>query len=844
MSQQIFGIIWYVPVQPFQTPAIAEYARFLKACYHTCPIATVVSWPPTPSKEYIQLAVIKQNRKINEKYIGHTLKGNIQEILEDRELITTDEILDKQEPLFVITEGAPGMGKSTLAWELCRKWEKFPHMKKYSLVILLRLRETGVQKMTCLSEIFPRNHIDTKTLLRDIHRCLGEGVLFVLDGFDELPFTLQQNGFFIDLMNKIIFPKCSIIVTTRSSASAILLTYVNNSLVSSHLEILGFTQQSVNNYAQSVLSSDSKMLSDFETATSSLKNPAINSLMYVPINAAIIVKIFKENNKLPLTLTELYTEICLSIYNNHCLKHNKSKVRKLKDIPTEHCQHFADLANLAFENFEKEQLIFDTVPSDLDHFGFLNEMSSLYGGEEKSFNFLHLTIQEFLAAYHIAHLPDQGVELFRSYSKRWDMVWRFVAGMTQFSFLGTYHAESPFRNEEEWLTPLFIECLFESQKVIDFQSIFNNNTQYCRIFSTIESSFYHFEVGGCIAKCSSAQSFWNLNFIELSKNRFDFFIKGLLMGTGHNYGVIKSIRMVYSSGAADFLSTLLDYQQKGVSVLNEVTHFGISSFIDEGQLPLKLLFVIPFLSYLQELSFCSRFGFSNNAKFYFDLFELLQHTAVQSLDVCGCGVETLLFQTPEVFSSFKALIHPSTGKLRELCIGSLVYEANEWGIDDLVKIVSSCSSLQMLSIKYPHYLSCLANFESNNQITTLELKMMPYDPSIMEPFDMHYMQNESCLLRSIVNILNNKSLRHLIIVNAPEDTCILGDKQIISTLKCCTLETLQFRTRHDMGIDENFHTLKNHVLHLSEDIKCEVTCKGDYYFDKKYLSKSNLPSLE
>ncbi len=805
----------------------------MKARYHTCPIATVLSWPPTPSKEYIQLAVIKQNRKANEKYIGHTLKGNIKEILEDRELITTDKILDKQEPLFVIIEGAPGMGKSTLAWELCRKWEEFHHMKKYSLVILLRLRETGVQKMTCLSKIFP-NHIDTKTLLRDIYQCLGEGVLFVLDGFDELPLTLQQNGFFVDLMNKNIFPKCSIVVTIRSSASTTLLTYINNSLVSSHLEILGFTQQSVNNYAQSVFSSDSEMLSNFETATSSLKNPAINSLMYVPINAAIIVQIFKKNNKLPLTLTELYTEISLSIYNNHCLKHKKSKVRRLKDIPTEHCKHFDDLAKLAFENFEKEQLIFYTVPSDLDHFGFLNEMSSLYGGEEQSFNFLHLTIQEFLAAYHIAHLPDQGVELFKSYSKRWDIVWRFVAGMTQFSFLGTYQAESPFRNEQGWLTTLFIECLFESQKLIDFQSIFNNNTQYWRNDYFGKNSFYHFQVGVCIAKCSSAQSFWNLNFILVYYYSFDFFIKGLLMGTGRNCGVIKSIRIVYSYFAADSLSTLLDYQQKGVTVLNEVTHFGILDMIEEGQLPLKLLLVIPLLSNLQKLSLCSLQGFSNNGKFYFDLFELLQHTAVQSLNVCCSGIETVLFERPEVFSLFKALIHPSTGKLRELCIGTKMHVANEREIDDLVKIVSSCSSLQMLSIKYPKYLSCLANFENNNQITTLELKSSLYST-----------QNESCLLQSIINILSHsKSLRHLIIVNAPRNTCILSDKQIISTLKCCALETLQFHTRQDVGIDENFHTLKSHVLHLSEDIKCEVTCKGDYYFDKKYLSKSNLPSLE
>ncbi len=812
----------------------------MKAFYHTCPIATDISWPPNPSKEYIQLAVIKQNRKINEEYIGYTLKGNIREILTDRELITTDKILDKQEPLFVIIEGAPGMGKSTLAWELCTKWEEFHHMKKYSLVILLRLRETGVQTMTCLSEIFPRIHIDTITLLRDIHQCLGEGVLFVLDGFDELPLTLQQNGFLIDIMNKKIFPKCSIVVTTRSSASTTLLTYVNNSLVSSHLEILGFTQQSIKKYAKSVFSSDSEM-SNFKTATSSLKNPAINSLMYVPINAAIIVQILKVKNELPLTLTELYTEICLSIYNNHRLKHYKSKVTKLKDIPTEDCKHFDNLAKLAFENFENEQLIFETVPSDLDHFGFLNEISSLYGGEEKSFNFLHLTIQEFLAAYHIAHLPDQGVELFKSYSKRWDIVWRFVAGMTKFSFLGTYQAKSPFRTEDEWLTPLFIECLFESRKVIDFQSIFNYNTQYWKTISFLESSFYHFELGVCIAKCSSAQSFWNLNFICVDNNSFDFFIKGLLKSMGHNYyGVIKSIRIIYSQGGADILSTLLDYQQKGVTFLNEVTKFGTLSLVWAEQLPLKVLLMIPLFSNLKRLSLDTKVFFSYNATFYFDLFELLQHTAVQSLDICDSGLETVLYVHRKVFLAFKALIHPSTGKLRELCIGSSMPVVNEKEIDDLVKIVSSCSSLQILSIKYHNYLSCLANFESNNQITTLELKIMPLTPSGLNFPLMVSIQNESCLLRSIVNILSHsKSLRHLIIVNAPRNTCILSDKQIISTLKCCALETLQFHTRDDFGIDENFHTLQNHVLHLSEDIKCEVTCKGKYYFDKKYLSNSN-----
>ena len=165
---------------------------------------------------------------------------------------------------------------------------------------------------------------------------------------------------------------------------------------------------------------------------------------------------------------------------------------------------------------------------------------------------------------------------------------------------------------------------------------------------------------GALQRCTSVQSFWNLNFALFDNNYLEFFIKGLLKGMGHNYGVIKSIRIFDSLGAADFLSTLLDYQQKGVTVLNEVKRCSILCLVREEQLPLKSLFVIPLLSNLKKLSLGTQLCFSNNVKFYLDPFELLQHTQL-------CSLWTFL-------------------------------------------TVSSCSSLQILSIKYPKYIILLDQF--------------------------------------------------------------------------------------------------------------------------------------
>ena len=119
-------------------------------------------------------------------------------------------------------QGAPGIGKSTLAWEICRKWEELSSMKKYSLVVLLRLREEEVQKITSVSQLFYFS--DNPSLADEVVRNQGSGILFILDGFDELPLKLQEISFLLELIQGRVLPESKILVTSRPSATARLLT--------------------------------------------------------------------------------------------------------------------------------------------------------------------------------------------------------------------------------------------------------------------------------------------------------------------------------------------------------------------------------------------------------------------------------------------------------------------------------------------------------------------------------------------------------------------------------------------------------------------------------------------
>ena len=249
---------------------------------------------------------------------------------------------------------------------------------------------------------------------------------------------------------------------------------------------------------------------------------------------------------------------------NRHLKANTdhNSVRKFESLPEFLYVKFLELSKLAYEGFEREDVIFY---GDIgEHFGFLDAVPNLYGGCEISFNFLHLTLQEFFAAYYISQMFDSGmVDLFgkRGEDERWNVVWRFVAGLTEFKVLNSCSDAASLVRRGRSLSHLFIQCLFETQDLeLDFRDTFGNNVMAC-----CEDPFYNFDfhaLGYCIANCTTKESFWAVG-LTLSQSALCAFPHGLMtIDEAFSTGVIVVLDIewpfVSSSSPSDFLQSLAE----------------------------------------------------------------------------------------------------------------------------------------------------------------------------------------------------------------------------------------------------------------------------------------------
>ena len=406
--------------QPFSglCPVLKKYKEYLQSCYNAKALAPADKYIPTLVTPYINLALIKggsYNPKGRNDFTRNTLHGEVDEILKEKLPIKTKDILtpeDSSKPVrFVLVEGPPGIGKSTFAWEVCKRWDEIESFKNYHVIVLLKLREKWVLNATKPSELFryPPDPHYSKAIAQALNESHGRNLLLVLDGFDEVSHSFHDSSIIKSILCRTLLPECTIILTTRPVAK-LALQKICQPQWDKHLEIVGFTENERVSYIMEAFSKEPVLQVNF------LKNmflvPQIKSMMYIPLNCAIIAKVYHESHMnsqltIPRTKTQLYKALTHCLLVRHVGMDNASMLPE--NLSKKDMDHFKILAKFAFDSYhsESKKVTFfkEDMPEQFVHFGFMNECTEMYAssGVEQTFAFLHLSLQEYLAAWHIAY---------------------------------------------------------------------------------------------------------------------------------------------------------------------------------------------------------------------------------------------------------------------------------------------------------------------------------------------------------------------------------------------------------------------------------------------------------
>ena len=388
----------------------------------------------------------------------------------------------------ILLEGAPGCGKSTVSVYICQQWglnELFNDLFKF--VFLIKLCKPSVQSAKNISDLLPgRDPFMSQKAADKICARYGEGVLFILDGWDELPSELMKGSIF----QKLIYPelsqelslhKSAVIVTSRPISSGDV-----QEVVSSRIEVLGFTEEALREYFTEFLKPD--ITATVDTLMERLKEaPAVAGSCYLPLNASIVLHIFECHRGDTFTATQydLLNELifnCINRNQKKTLKDDASSlgnVNSLLNLPEGVKEPFQFLCELAYDGFKNNSTVFtkiSKIPPDLNTLGLLHGVESFTEhGKMLFYYFFHQSIQEILTACHIAMCEDQQASMFNEIFNKhhFNSVLQYYAAITKLqssrvkSTLTRVAKKCGVQNpsiEAKILLISLLHCLYEAQQ--------------------------------------------------------------------------------------------------------------------------------------------------------------------------------------------------------------------------------------------------------------------------------------------------------------------------------------------------------------------------------------------
>ena len=340
----------------------------------------------------------------------------------------TKEIAEILSPLetgkqssFVLIEGAPGIGKSVLLKEIGYKWANKELLQKFELVLLVCLRSLSLQQIQSVDDLLQLFCIGDKHAAEITSACAqylfadgGRSLTLLLDGYDEYPEHLQESSLVANILKRKVLPHCGLVVSSRPHASGHL-----HKQATIRVDILGFTETEREHYIKQALPDQPRKI---EELTQYLhQQPSVDSICFIPFNMAVLLYLYKLGIALPKNSTELYHHFICSTICRHLSKFDsppEQNIKDLTDLPEPYNRIIKQLSELSLQALNNNKLVFTlheltaacpdiaAIPGAINGFGLLQAVQhfGLYA-KMMTLNFIHFTIQEFLAAHYIAHLP-------------------------------------------------------------------------------------------------------------------------------------------------------------------------------------------------------------------------------------------------------------------------------------------------------------------------------------------------------------------------------------------------------------------------------------------------------
>ena len=521
-----------------------DYSKYLKFRYQTVlKPDSQTKWPKIKFQKAINLACIKNEEfdpYRSDEFTKSTIHGNVDDVLLQKEQIELQQVACPQEDgCFqdcVLVAGAPGAGKTTLSLMLCLKWMKGKMLKRYKLVILLRLREKRVQEASSIKDLLKMK----ESLAAMIEKARGSHVLLILEGFDEFPISLQKEGFLIDIITGEHLELATKLITSRHSATAMLQKGICAN-ITQHVEILGFTKTNIDEYTESELEGNPNFLVSFRKYLS--RYGFIKSMMYIPLNCAVVVHVYNAQKSLadvPKTSSELYGSLLRTLLIRYLLDtppYHKNKFFQLpsiRDLPNEVFKKLMHICKIAYEGIVQNQIIFSENPGD--HLGLMDAVPELLhivdeGEAAYSYNFLHLTLQEYLAALHMHHSatslcnqPFMLSSVFEEYSDHPQML-IFLASMTKLRNFNQHILRHNVFNGDSSTLSKTLHWLFETQDKELIRAVLCDGTVTFKPVSYTPTPFDCYSLGYSIA-CSHCHWKIDLSDCGLHDDRFEMIVMG------------------------------------------------------------------------------------------------------------------------------------------------------------------------------------------------------------------------------------------------------------------------------------------------------------------------------